>query len=109
MTTGPDFRQTYLWRQAFETPRSDALPGEQEYFRNQYLLLRDKDEQLVHRLAVDLSGMPVHHVTHLATLWDTAPLVEDGAVSVNTAEHFVLGACILLHSASQCMGPNTTG
>src|SRR3546814_19141080 len=81
MTTGPDFRQTYLWRQALGTPRSVALPGEQEYFRNQYLLLRDKAAQLVNRIAVDLPGMTVHDVTHLDALWDTATLVADGARS----------------------------
>src|SRR3546814_20075625 len=100
MTTGPDFRQTYLWRQAFETPRSDALPGEQEYFRNQYLLLRDKAAQLVKRIAVDLPGMTVHDVTHPDALWDTASLVADGAVNVHPAEAFVLGARIKLHDAS---------
>src|SRR3546814_19222832 len=104
MTTGPDFRQTYLWRQAFETPRSDALPGEQEYFRNQYLLLRDKAAQLVNRIAVDLPGMTVHDVTHLDEVWDTASLVADGAVTVSTAEAFVLGARIMLHDAARRVG-----
>src|SRR3546814_867897 len=109
MTTGPDFRQTYLWRQAFETPRSDALPGEQEYFRNQYLLLRDKAAQLVNRIAVDLPGMTVHDVTHLDALWDTASLVADGAVTVNPAEAFVLGASILLHDAAMSLGAYPNG
>jgi hypothetical protein len=109
MTTGPDFRQTYLWRQAFETPRSDALPGEQDYFRTQYLLLRDKAAQLVSRIAVDLPGMTVHDVTHLDALWDTASLVADGAVTVNPAEAFVLGASILLHDAAMSLGAYPRG
>src|SRR3546814_7490602 len=99
----------YLWRQAFETPRSDALPGEQEYFRNQYLLLRDKAAQLVNRIAVDLPGMTVHDVTHLDALWDTASLVADGAVTVNPAEAFVLGASILLHDAAMSLGAYPNG
>jgi hypothetical protein len=109
MTMGPDFRQTYLWRQAFETPRSDALSGEQEYFRTQYLLLRDKAAQLVNRIAADLPGMTVHDVTHLDALWDTASLVADGAVNVNPPEAFVLGASILLHDAAMCLGAYPNG
>lgn len=109
MTTGPDFRQTYLWRQAFETPRSDSLPGEQDYFRTQYLLLRDKAAQLVNRIAVDLPGMTLHDVTHLDALWDTASLVADGAVTVNPAEAFVLGASILLHDAAMSLGAYPNG
>lgn len=109
MMIGPDFRQTYLWRHAFVTPRTDALADEQEYFRNQYLLLRDKAAQLVNRIAVDLPGMTVHDVTHLDALWDTASLVADGAVTVNPAEAFVLGASILLHDAAMSLGAYPNG
>jgi hypothetical protein len=109
MTSGPDFRQTYLWRHAFVTPRSDALPDEQEYFRNQYLLLRDKAAQLVNRIAVDLPSMTVHDITHLDALWDTASLVADGAVTVTPPEAFVLGASILLHDAAMSLGAYPNG
>lgn len=103
MTSGPDFRQTWLWRQAFETPRSDATAEEQEYFRTQYSLLRDKAAQLVSRIAVDLPGMTVHDVTHLDALWDMASLVGEGAISLNPAEAFVFGASILLHDAAMSL------
>jgi Histidine kinase-, DNA gyrase B-, and HSP90-like ATPase len=109
MTLGPDFRQTYLWRQAFETPRSDAVPDEQEYFRTQYLVLREKAALLVNRIAADLPGMTVHDVTHLDALWDTASLVANGAVSVNPAEAFVLGASILLHDAAMSLAAYPNG
>ena len=109
MTSGPDFRQTYLWRHAFVTPRSDALPDEQEYFRNQYLLVRDKAAQLVNRIAVDLPSMTVHDITHLDALWDTASLVADGAVTVTPPEAFVLGASILLHDAAMSLGAYPNG
>lgn len=100
---GPDFRQTWLWRQAFQTPRSDSTTDEQDFFRTQYLLTRDRAAQLVSRIAVDLPGMTVHDISHLDALWDTASSVAEGAVSVNPAEAFVLGTSILLHDAAMSL------
>lgn len=64
MADGLDFRQTWLWSQAFSNPRSDSSTEEQEYFRSQYLAMRSKVEQLVSRIAVDMPGMTVHDITH---------------------------------------------
>lgn len=97
--SGPDFRQTWLWRQAFETPRSDCIPEEQMFFRTQYLSLRERAASLVSQINADLPDMTVHDISHLDALWDTASLVAEGAVSVNPVEAFVLGASILLHDA----------
>jgi hypothetical protein len=101
--SGPDFRQTWLWRQAFLTPRSDSTTEEQEFFKTQYLSIRDRAAQLVSRVAVDLPGMTVHDISHLDALWDTASSVSEGAVSINPAEAFVLGASILLHDAAMSL------
>lgn len=101
--SGPDFRQTWLWRQAFQTPRSDSTTEEQEFFRAQYLSIRERAAQLVSRIAVDLPGMTVHDISHLDALWDTASSVAEGAVNVNPAEAFVLGGAILLHDAAMCL------
>lgn len=101
--SGPDFRQTWLWRQAFQTPRSDSTTEEQEFFRTQYLSIRERAAQLVSRIAVDLPGMTVHDISHLDALWDTASSVAEGAVNVNPAEAFVLGASILLHDAAMSL------
>ena len=101
--TGPDFRQTWLWRQAFQTPRSDSTADEQDFFRTQYLSIRERAAQLVSRIAVDLPGMTVHDISHLDALWDTASSVAEGAVNVNAAEAFVLGASILLHDAAMSL------
>lgn len=101
--SGPDFRQTWLWRQAFLTPRSDSTTDEQEFFRTQYLSIRERAAQLVSRIAVDLPGMTVHDISHLDALWDTASSVAEGAVNVNPAEAFVLGASILLHDAAMSL------
>lgn len=100
---GPDFRQTWLWRQAFQTPRSDSTPEEQEFFKNQYLAIRERAEQLVSRIAVDIPGLTVHDISHLDALWDTASSVAEGAVNVNPAEAFVLGASILLHDSAMSL------
>ena len=100
---GPDFRQTWLWRQAFQTPRSDSSTEEQEFFRTQYLLIRERAAQLVSRIAVDLPGMTVHDISHLDALWDAASLVAQDFVNVNPAEAFVLGASILLHDAAMSL------
>ena len=102
-TPGPDFRLTWLWRRAFETPRLDCTRDEQEFFRTQYLSIRDRAAQLVSRIAVDLPGMTVHDISHLDALWDTASLVAEGAVNVNPAEAFVLGGSILLHDAAMSL------
>jgi hypothetical protein len=101
--TGPDFRQTWLWRQAFQTPRSDSTTEEQEFFRTQCLSIRERAAQLVSRIATDLPGMTVHDISHLDALWDTASAVAEGAVNVNPAEAFVLGASILLHDAAMSL------
>jgi hypothetical protein len=101
--SGPDFRQTWLWRQAFQNPRSDSTTEEQDFFRTQYLSIRERAAQLVSRIAVDLPGMTVHDISHLDALWDTASSVAEGAVNVNPAEAFVLGASILLHDAAMSL------
>ena len=103
IASGLDFRQTWLWRQAFQTPRLDSTPEEQEYFRTHYLSIRDRSAQLVSRIAADMPGLTVHDITHLDALWDTASSVAEGAVNVNPAEAFVLGASILLHDAAMSL------
>jgi hypothetical protein len=42
-----DFRDTRLWRHAFNTPRPDCSTEEQEFLRNQYMLLRERAAELV--------------------------------------------------------------
>ena len=101
--SGPDFRQTWIWRQAFEIPRSDSPTEEQNYFRTQYLSIRDRSAQLVSRIGVDIPGLTVHDISHLDALWDTASAVAEGAVNVNPAEAFVLGSSILLHDAAMSL------
>ncbi len=107
--SGPDFRQTWLWRQAFQNPRSDCTTEEQEFFRIQYLSIRERAAHLVSRISVDLPGMTVHDISHLDALWDTASSVSEGAVNVNPVEAFVLGASILLHDAAMCLAAFTGG
>jgi hypothetical protein len=102
-TSGPDFRQTWLWRHAFVNRRPDSTIEEQEFFRIQYLSIRDRAAHLVSRITVDLPGMTVHDISHLDALWDTASAVAEGAISVNPAEAFVLGASILLHDAAMSL------
>lgn len=101
--SGPDFRKTWIWRQAFQTPRSDSTTDEQEFFRIQYLSIRERAAQLVSRIAGDLPEMTVHDISHLDALWDAASSVAEGAVNVNPAEAFVFGASILLHDAAMSL------
>jgi hypothetical protein len=109
MADGLDFRQTWLWNHAFVNPRTDSSTEEQEYFRNQFLSMRSKVEQLVSRIAVDMPGMTVHDITHLDALWETASLVAEGAVTVNPPEAFVLGASILLHDSAMSLAAYPRG
>ena len=98
-----DFRDTWLWRYAFTTPRSDCVYEEQEFLKTQYMSLRDRAAQLVSRIAADLPGLTVHNIDHLDALWETASLFTENAVDVNPAEAFVLGASILLHDAGMSL------
>lgn len=102
-TSGPDFRQTWIWRQAFETPRSDSTTEEQEYFRTQYLSIHARSAQLVSQIVVDIPGLTVHDISHLDALWDTASAVAEGAVNVNPVEAFVFGSSVLLHDAAMSL------
>ncbi|NKI17977.1 ATP-binding protein [Spongiibacter sp. KMU-166] len=107
--SGPDFRQTWLWRQAFLTPRSDSTTEEQEFFSSQYQLVRERAALLVSRIAVDLPGMTVHDISHLDALWDMASLVAEGAININPAEAFVFGSSILLHDAAMSLAAYPDG
>ena len=55
------------------------------------------------RIAADMPELTVHDISHLDALWDTASLVAEGAIDVNPAEAFVLGASILLHDAGMSL------
>jgi hypothetical protein len=101
--SGSNFRQSWLWRQSFGTQRSDSTPEEQEFFKTQYISIRERAALLVSRIAVDLPGMTVHDISHLDALWETASSVAEGAIPVNPAEAFVLGASILLHDAAMSL------
>ena len=107
--SGPDFRQTWLWRQAFQTSRSDSTTEEQDFFGTQYLSIRERAAHLVSRIAVDLPGLTVHDISHLDALWDTASLVAEGVVNVNPAEAFILGASILLHDSAMSLAAYPDG
>src|SRR5690348_5678369 len=95
-----DFRQTWLWQHVFVNKHLHATFDEQEFFRDQYLLMRENVGHLVSRIASDIPGLTVHDLTHLDALWDTASLVAEGAITLSPPEGFVLGASILLHDSA---------
>jgi hypothetical protein len=95
-----DFRQTWLWKNVFVHKRSDATIDEQEYFREQFMLMREKVGHLVTRIASDMPGMTVHDLSHLDALWETASLITEGAITVSPPEGFVFGASVLLHDSA---------
>jgi hypothetical protein len=95
-----DFRQTWLWQHVFVNPRTDATIDEQEFFRDQFLLMREKVNHLVSRITADMPGMTVHDMTHLDALWETASIVAEGSITVSPPEGFVLGASFLLHDSA---------
>lgn len=109
MSSIPDFRLTWLWRQAFANPRPDVTTSEQEFFRDRYLAMREKAGMLVSQIAVDMSGLTLHDLSHLDALWETASLVSEGAISVNPAEAFVFGASVLLHDAAMSLAAFPNG
>jgi hypothetical protein len=103
LSTSPDFRQTWLWDQAFVNPRSDSTIEEQEFFRASFLAMRERAALLVSRIAVDMPGMTVHDITHLDALWDTASIAAEGSVGLNPPEALVLGGAFLLHDAGMSL------
>ena len=97
---GSDFRKTWLWRQAFEKPRNDADKEEQNYFRKQYLAMRERVRHLVNQIPTNLPGLTVHDLSHLDSLWETASLVTEGKFHLSPPAAFVFGASVLLHDAA---------
>jgi signal transduction histidine kinase len=93
------FQETWLWRRAFVEERPDANKEEQEFFRQQFLLMRDKTAELVSFISADMPGLTVHDISHLDALWDIASLLTEGVIDLNPAEAFVFGAAVLLHDA----------
>ena len=109
MSSIPDLRLTWLWRQAFANPLPDVTTSEQEFFRDRYLAMREKVGMLVPQIAVDMPGLTLHDLSHLDALWETASLVSEGAISVNPAEAFVFGASVLLHDAAMSLAAFPNG
>ena len=106
---GSTFQETWLWRQAFVSERSEYPANERRFFEDQYLSLRPRVEQLASRVAVDMPEMTVHDISHLDALWDMASLVAEGTVDVSPVEAFVLGASFLLHDAAMTIAAYPNG
>lgn len=62
--------------------------------------MRDKIAHLVSLISSDIPGLTLHDITHLDSLWDTASIIAEGAISLNPAEGFVFGASVYLHDAA---------
>ena len=98
---GSDYRKTWLWRQAFEEPRDDADKEEQDYFRKQYLAMRENVGHLVNQIPKVMPSLTVHDLSHLDFLWGTASLVtEEEKIHLSPPAAFVFGASVLLHDAA---------
>ena len=100
---GRDFQQTSLWRNVFDSEPSDPENEEKQFFRQQYLTMRDRAKALLSKISLDLPEMTVHDISHADALWDMASLVADNTVTLNPAEGFVLGASFLLHDAAMSL------
>ena len=104
-----DFRQTWLWRHAFVNPLPNITADEQEFFRQRYLVMRERAEILVSQITNSIPGLTVHDITHLDALWETASLVADGAITISPAEAFVFGASVLLHDSGLSLAAYPNG
>lgn len=99
-----DFTQTWLWRNTFVKPIADISVEEQEYFRINYLEMREKASMLVSQINGAIPGLTVHDISHLDALWSIASLLIEGAMTLTPAEGFVFGASILLHDSAMSLG-----
>ena len=95
----PEYRSTWLWKQAFAVQRDDSSEDEQQFFMSNYEAMRERVKPLVSQIEADIPGLTIHDITHLDALWDMASLVTENAISINPVEAFVFGASILLHDA----------
>lgn len=97
------FKQTALWKAAFENGRDDATPDEQTRLASCYEAMRTRASALVAKIAGDLPHMTVHDVTHLDALWEMASIATGESFDLNPAEAFVFGGAILLHDAAMTL------
>jgi Histidine kinase-, DNA gyrase B-, and HSP90-like ATPase len=98
-----NFKQTILWRAAFEETRSDTTPEEQARLAACYMAMRTRASALVAKIAADLPHMTIHDVTHLDALWEMASVACGNQVGLNPAEAFVFGGAVLLHDAAMTL------
>jgi len=97
------FKNTTLWKAAFEESRADATPEEQARLAGCYDAMRVRASMLVTKIASDLPHMTVHDVTHLDALWEMAAIAAGESIELNPAEAFVFGGAILLHDAAMTL------
>lgn len=97
------FKNTALWKAAFETSRTDATPEEQAHLAGCYDAMRARASVLVAKISGDLPHMTVHDVTHLDALWEMAAIAAGANTELNPAEAFVFGGAILLHDAAMTL------
>lgn len=98
-----DFKQTSLWKTAFELARDDATPQEQLHLARSYEAMRKRASALVSKIAADLPQMTIHDVVHLDALWEMATIACGNSVELNPAEAFVFGGAVLLHDAAMTL------
>ncbi|MBJ7439901.1 MAG: hypothetical protein JHD35_12850 [Sphingopyxis sp.] len=97
------FKQSALWKAAFENGRVDATPDEQTRLASCYEGMRQRASALVAKIVGDLPHMTVHDVTHLDALWEMASIATGESFDLNPAEAFVFGGAILLHDAAMTL------
>ena len=94
------YDQSRLWKQAFIEERGDVFKEEQNFFRNQYIEMREKVRPLVGRISHDMKGMTVHDISHLDALWEMGSIIVEESFILSPPEAFVFGASVLIHDAA---------
>ena len=94
------YEQSRLWKQAFIDERGDVAKEEQDFFRRQYIAMREKVRPLVGRISHDMKDMTVHDISHLDALWEMGSIIVDESFTLSPPEAFVFGASVLIHDAA---------
>lgn len=97
------FKETSLWKAAFDHARSDATTEEQTLLAARYEAMRTRASALVDKIQIDLPHMTIHNVTHLDALWEMASIACGDSFDLNPAEAFVFGGAVLLHDAAMTL------
>ena len=72
MSDNLDFKETDLWKRAFENPANEESRTAIEELKTAFLQMRKNIEHIVARAHCDCAGLTLHDLSHLDAFWKIA-------------------------------------